>query len=925
MSCRCQGTQSNCITEPFNANFVRPLQYVRGVDDNGCVSYTPVTSFALNVQDTNTLDLAFSNGIISGNVRISGAAGNQIQALADGLFVSSTSINVQDTPTIDLTLTATNVLSADVNVSAQTGNAVQVLSDGLFVGQINVQDTPTVDLTLSPTNDLSANVNVSAQPGNAVQVLFDGLFVGQINVQDTPTVDLTLTATNDLSADVNVSSQPGNAVQVLPDGLFVNSINVQDTPTVDLTLTPTNDLSADVNVSAQAGNAVQVLSDGLFVAQINVQDTPTVDLTLTPTNDLSADVNVSTQAGNAIQVLPDGLFVSSNSINVQDTPTVDLTLTPTNDLSADVNISAQTGNAIQVLPDGLFVSSNSINVQDTPTVDLTLTATNDLSANVNVSAQAGNGLQVLADGLYIPSTSNPCLSNPPNLVNFPTNNLLVTYNANTGCLEQIAINSESVIYGGSSGSPNADNLRYSSSNNFLRATVGPDLPMQHSFMLYGANINVIGNFYSVIGSIINSNIANSRFSFVNVTNTTQITSIHSVVVGQNSTSNNFISERSSVLFTDSSINSTENSFVSARQSTFSNLINSSFISSTNSSFQNNVIFSLVCADSVSHQNVSYSLSIARDSNNRIQPSVNYSSYIANNVSAISGTPIISHSNVNFNSVSLNGNLQIRYCTLHLQDFTLSSNNSPFQYLHSFVSSRNSSLSAVEFSFFAAWFNTNQSPDVRYSLVSAQPDSLNPRIGPSVPSILRSVVLTQNNFPNANTSVFISNNNNRWLTLDRSVCVIGGNVQVFDSNPPNNTAILLDSLIVGGGHNISSAQITSSLVLVGTNLSAGTQTVFGVGVNAYAPPAVINAGGWRAYIADGGADNANYFQGWESAWRFRMFRPSNNYANDAAAVTALNTAYGADPRNAVGTMVVALVNGNPAIFTWNGTTFVRITV
>ena len=925
MSCRCQGTQSNCITEPFNANFVRPLQYVRGVDDNGCVSYTPVTSFALNVQDTNTLDLAFSNGIISGNVRISGAAGNQIQALADGLFVSSTSINVQDTPTIDLTLTATNVLSADVNVSAQTGNAVQVLSDGLFVGQINVQDTPTVDLTLSPTNDLSANVNVSAQPGNAVQVLFDGLFVGQINVQDTPTVDLTLTATNDLSADVNVSSQPGNAVQVLPDGLFVNSINVQDTPTVDLTLTPTNDLSADVNVSAQAGNAVQVLSDGLFVAQINVQDTPTVDLTLTPTNDLSADVNVSAQAGNAIQVLPDGLFVSSNSINVQDTPTVDLTLTPTNDLSADVNISAQTGNAIQVLPDGLFVSSNSINVQDTPTVDLTLTATNDLSANVNVSAQAGNGLQVLADGLYIPSTSNPCLSNPPNLVNFPTNNLLVTYNANTGCLEQIAINSESVIYGGSSGSPNADNLRYSSSNNFLRATVGPDLPMQHSFMLYGANINVIGNFYSVIGSIINSNIANSRFSFVNVTNTTQITSIHSVVVGQNSTSNNFISERSSVLFTDSSINSTENSFVSARQSTFSNPINSSFISSTNSSFQNNVIFSLVCADSVSHQNVSYSLSIARDINNRIQPSVNYSSYIANNVSAISGTPIISHSNVNFNSVSLNGNLQIRYCTLHLQDFTLSSNNSPFQYLHSFVSSRNSSLSAVEFSFFAAWFNTNQSPDVRYSLVSAQPDSLNPRIGPSVPSILRSVVLTQNNFPNANTSVFISNNNNRWLTLDRSVCVIGGNVQVFDSNPPNNTAILLDSLIVGGGHNISSAQITSSLVLVGTNLSAGTQTVFGVGVNAYAPPAVINAGGWRAYIADGGADNANYFQGWESAWRFRMFRPSNNYANDAAAVTALNTAYGADPRNAVGTMVVALVNGNPAIFTWNGTTFVRITV
>jgi len=746
MSCGCQSAQGNCITEPFNANFIRSLQYVRGVDANGCVSYAPATSFAINVQDTNTLDLMLAANVISGNVRISGTAGNQIQALADGLFVGSNSIGVQDTSTVDLTLTSSNVLSANVNVSAQSGNAIQIFSDGLFV--------------------------------------------------------------------------------------------------------------------------------------------------------------------------------SSNLISVQDTSTVALTLTYSNVLSANVNVSSQSGNAIQILPDGLFVSS--ISVQDTPTVDLTLTATNDLIANVNVSAQAGNGLQVLSDGLYIPSTSNPCLSSPPNLVNFPTNNLLVTYNANTGCLEQIAIPSESVIYGGSNGSPNADNLRYSSSNNFLRATVGSDFPMQHSFMLYGANINVSGNFYSLIGAITNSSIANSRFSFVNVNNTTGITSINSVVVGQDLV-NNLSSQQSVVLFTNSSINSTERSFVSATQSTFFNPINSSFISSTNSSFQNNVIFSLVCADSVSHQNVSYSLSIARDSNNRIQPSVNYSSYIANNVSAISGTPIISHSNVNFNSVSLNGNLQIRYCTLHLEDFTFSSNNSPFQYLHSFVSSRNSSLSTVQFSFFAAWFNINQSPDVRYSLVSAQPDSLNPRIGPSVPSILRSVVLTQNNFPNANTSVFISNNNNRWLTLDRSVCVIGGNVQVFDSNPPNNTAVLLDSLIVGGGHNISSAQITSSLVLVGTNLSAGTQTVFGVGVNAYAPPAVINAGGWRAYIADGGADNANYFQGWASAWRFRMFNPSVDYPNNAAAIAALNAAYGADPRNSRGTMVVALVAGNPAIFTWNGATFVRITV
>jgi hypothetical protein len=125
--------------------------------------------------------------------------------------------------------------------------------------------------------------------------------------------------------------------------------------------------------------------------------------------------------------------------------------------------------------------------------------------------------------------------------------------------------------------------------------------------------------------------------------------------------------------------------------------------------------------------------------------------------------------------------------------------------------------------------------------------------------------------------------------------------------------------------ISYSSSYNSLTLIGENLSAGIQTVFGVGYDSYAPPQIQNVGGWLAYIADGGADNANYFQGWASAWRFRMFNPSINYVNDAAAIAALNVAYGADPRNNDGTMVVARVAGRPAIFTWDGTTFVRITV
>jgi len=777
MSCGCQATQNNCIREPFNANFVRPLEYVRGVDDNGCVSYTPVTSFAINVQDTNTLDLTFANGIISGDVRISGAAGNQIQVLADGLFVGTS----------------------------------------------------------------------------------------LINVQDTPTVDLTLTATNDLSADVNVSSQPGNAIQVLSDGLFVSSINVQDTPTIDLTLTPTNDLSADVNVSAQAGNAVQVLPDGLFVAQLNVQDTPTVDLTLTATNDLSADVNVSAQPGNAIQVLPDGLFVGSTSINVQDTPTVDLTLTPTN----------------------------------------------DLIANVNVSAQTGNGLQVLADGLYIPSTSNPCLSNPPDLVNFPTNNLLVTYNANTGCLEQIAVPSERVVYGEPSGtgSPRADNLLYSPSNNFLRATVGPDFPMQNSFMLYGQNSNASGLFRSVIGAISNANIINSNLSFINVdlSYASFIRSAHSVVVGQNLTSNDLDVDRSVVLFRDSSISRVSNAFVNAWYASIE-FAGYSFLCATSSSLPH-------------HVNKSLCIAFSSD-----LPIVNRSSFIADSARHNRAAPtLINYCHANVAGVNFETN-SVWFSTLHLSFCTLLNTGPDSGSYYSFIACSLTDLKDIRNSVFISrnFVNpNNQTPESYESFVTIRKENDN-RIGPGSPLIRSSLIITSTTLPDSFNSLLISHSANPWFGLENSVCV-GSGLQVNDLNPPYNTANLRNSLIVGQFHDVSATPFVESLLLVGSNLSAGTQTVFGVGRNAYAPPAVINAGGWRAYIADGGADNANYFQGWASAWRFRMFNPSINYANDAAAVAALNTAYGADPRNAVGTMVVALVAGNPAIFTWNGTTFVRITV
>jgi len=181
MSCGCQTTSSNCVREPFNANFVRPLTYIRGVDANGCVSYAPATSFNLSVQDTSTIDLTLTSGVLSAQVVVSPNAGNALQVLPNGLFVpAASSLSVQDTTSVDLTL-AGGVLSANVIISPNTGNQLQLLPNGLYVPpstfNLTVTDTNTVDLTLAG-NNLSANVIVSPNAGNALQVLPNGLYVG---------------------------------------------------------------------------------------------------------------------------------------------------------------------------------------------------------------------------------------------------------------------------------------------------------------------------------------------------------------------------------------------------------------------------------------------------------------------------------------------------------------------------------------------------------------------------------------------------------------------------------------------------------------------------------------------------------------------------------------------------------------------------
>jgi len=456
MSCGCQTTSSNCVREPFNANFVRPLTHIRGVDANGCVSYAPATSFAFNVQDTNTLDLTLAAGVISGNVRISGAAGNQVQALADGLFVpAGAGLQILDTNTVDLTL-AGNVLSAQARISTNAGNVLQALANGLFVpagAGLQIVDTNTIDLTLLG-GVLTAQAIISPNAGNALQALPNGLFVPastSISIQDTPSVDLTLVG-GVLSANVIISTNAGNQLQLLPNGLYVApsafSLNVIDTNTVDLSLAG-NNLTANVIISPNAGNALQALSNGLFVpstASLSVQDTNSVDLTLTG-GVLSASVIISPNAGNQLQLLPNGLYVapSTFSLTVTDTNTVDLTLVGSN-LTADVIVSPNVGNALQVLPNGLYVGPGAYSLSDCagnplPIGTQVLTCpTGVLLLNINDQLIASNP----------PGTALRTLSskNCPE----PANNDYIIIADNAGNVRYTRM-SEAVSYGLTAGSP----------------------------------------------------------------------------------------------------------------------------------------------------------------------------------------------------------------------------------------------------------------------------------------------------------------------------------------------------------------------------------------------------------------------------------------------------------------------------------------
>ena len=579
-------------------------------------------------------------------------------------------------------------------------------------------------------------------------------------------------------------------------------------------------------------------------------------------------------------------------------------ITPGGTISAGQLIPGpNNGEFIWVGPNGtplfsFFTSSFNLNVQDTNTVDLNLVG-NTLSANVNISAASGNDITVNPDGLYVPSTSNPCLRSAPNVAFPNVNDYLVTYSSGSQCLTQLYLNQEMIVYGNplGSGAPHLQNLFYNPQTNYLRGILNSSANLTNSFtILDGSTISATSS-YNVISVLSNSSISQTFVNSLSAINNSSNFEISNSLVTQTSSSVPITYNSTSNLI-NSSVDSTIRGSYAHLEDSAGSSINFS-LSVLNNSLVGNIFGSAALLSSSTIGTISHSLITARNSNE------------SNSIFSFS---VLTSDETDWGAYS------------H-QNSTVHAISSSFQssFINSFASVSNSTVRGA----INTLLISSGSPQIfvpfNSILITNQVVNAN-RVGLTTPNVFNSHIQTTSNIvPESYNVVYVSSETTYFRDAYNSL-IIGNGLVINDPNPPNNSATVENSVIVGRELNLSNVPLISGLLLVGRNLQAGTQTVFGVGYSVYTTPAIQSAGGWRAYIADGGdAQTQNYFQGWASAWRFRPFNPGTNYANDAAAITALNTSFGTDPRLAWGTMVVAQVAGSPAIFTWNGTTFVRITV
>ncbi|TXH48810.1 MAG: hypothetical protein E6Q97_24020 [Desulfurellales bacterium] len=227
--------RADAVLSPNAGNILQFLgngMFVQG-PDNGPINVVPTS-----VLDTATIDMTLAANVLSAVVIRSPDAGQILQLRANGVYVPGPQTGnpidvpttVLDTASVDLTLAA-NVLSADVIISPNAGNQLQLLGNGLFVsgfaGTITTAtDTNTIDHTVA-AGVLSSQVIISPNAGNIITALGNGLYATVAanfvtSVVDTLSIDLTVAA-GVLQADLRIDPSAENVLNLGVPGVIVEA------------------------------------------------------------------------------------------------------------------------------------------------------------------------------------------------------------------------------------------------------------------------------------------------------------------------------------------------------------------------------------------------------------------------------------------------------------------------------------------------------------------------------------------------------------------------------------------------------------------------------------------------------------------------------------------------------------------------------
>lgn len=252
----------------------------------------------LIVVDSTTLDLSNSGAFghtLTGDVKVSNQAGNQITIQPDGLYTPATPptvLGVADTACINMSISGlpgSQVITADPIISPTAGNILQCTLNGLYVNVCaTLAGLPNIGPAIPGSTFLvGKDCNAYTLPVPAPET--------PLTVIDTSCINLTTsgTAQHTLQADIVISGAPNNAIQCTPLGLFVPTdldVNILavDTSCINMIVNeaPANtfSISAEPVISPAIGNVLQCTAQGLYVP------TPSSPLTFVDTNCINFDV-----------------------------------------------------------------------------------------------------------------------------------------------------------------------------------------------------------------------------------------------------------------------------------------------------------------------------------------------------------------------------------------------------------------------------------------------------------------------------------------------------------------------------------------------------------------------------------------------------------------------------------------------------------